>query len=961
MTQSPGDLDFTQRVQTLLADRYRVKRELGRGGMAIVFQATDEQHGRDVALKVLRPELAVALGAKRFLREIEIAARLQHPHIIPLLSSGQIEEILYFAMPYVEGETLRDRLQREKQLPIDEAIQIASEVGRALAYAHGQGVVHRDVKPANILFSSGQAVVADFGIASAVSIAGGEELTSTGLALGTPAYASPEQASGAADVDGRSDVYSLGCMLYEMLTGEPPFSGRTAQVILARHMIDPPPAVLTARPSVSPSVANAIDRSLAKTPADRFGTADDFVRALQAADTQPLPRSHEPEPSSPRTNIWAKPLGIALAVLATAAILFFLRPQAATLDANKVVYFPLSEERLGPEDAGTGYEVALAIEGALAYADPLEMLDGRLWMDESEDSSDRPPLGDLAESITREQGARYFLSGAVRGLRNSDSATITLRLHDLETRSPPVQSVRSGPMGRIALIGVDAVKELLPELVDPGREIDLTPIEDRDAAAVALWVQGEREYRRSRFNEARGLYERAIGLDSALALAAIQGAQAAEWGDRTGPEVMRLVGAALEYDSLLPPRYSYLAHGLDAYYRGQADSAIAQLRMAIEQAPSWTEALYITGEVQYHLLPSGMATDSVAEQSFLAALEADSTFTPPLLHLAEIALRSGDADRAELLIEELRRQGADAIPIGMRELMLDCVRDGPQSIDWPTETRDEVTVTRRAASAFIGGATQPACAEAGMRVFIGVEGAGGRGTAVTQLQGLLVAQGRNEEAIALVDSARVGTDGDSPKDFILDALAGAPMTAKANESVAFMLDRWGLDSLSTREHWLHGVWSIEKGDMEAARVHYRYLADSVRIEGQRHHRLLAESLTAHLALAEGDTAAALEVFRTLRPNAPRRIMWWRRVEPLPLDRLRLAEIMLARSEYDEAIVVASGFDHHQPAIYVTFVPRSLVIRIEAARALGRDDLVARYRARLENLGRNDLLEALDAS
>jgi len=202
------------------------------------------------------------------------------------------------------------------------------------------------------------------------------------------------------------------------------------------------------------------------------------------------------------------------------------------------------------------------------------------------------------------------------------------------------------------------------------------------------------------------------------------------------------------------------------------------------------------------------------------------------------------------------------------------------------------------------------------------------------------------------------------KTFTIDelaALAGAPMASKADEYVVYALQRWGLDSLTTRTHWLLGVWHIEQGDLEAARVNYRYLADSARIEGRRRHHLLAESLAGHLALAEGDTARALNVFRSLKPTAPRRILWWRRAEPLPLDRLRLAELLLATGEYEEALVTASGFDHHAPATYVAFIPKSLMIRIEAARALGRDDLVARYRTRLESLGREDLFEALDAS
>ena len=208
---------------------------------------------------------------------------------------------------------------------------------------------------------------------------------------------------------------------------------------------------------------------------------------------------------------------------------------------------------------------------------------------------------------------------------------------------------------------------------------------------------------------------------------------------------------------------------------------------------------------------------------------------------------------------------------------------------------------------------------------------------------------------SLVDSASAMTNGDSPKDYILNALAGAPTGAKADEFVAFTLERWGLDSLTTHTHWLIGVWKAGNGDLEAAREHYRYLADSVRIEGKRSHHLLAESLASHIALAEGDTTRAMFLLRSLKPTAPRRILWWRRAEPLPVGRLRLGELLLATGEYEEALVTASGFDHHAPAAYVIFIPKSLVIRIEAARALGRDDLVALYRQRLEKLGRDDLL------
>jgi hypothetical protein len=273
--------DTLERLEAALADRYTLQRELGRGGMATVYLAEDRKHHRPVALKVLRPELAAALGPDRFLREIELSARLTHPHILPLHDSGNADGFLYYVMPYVEGESLRDRLNREKQLPVDDALQISREVADALSYAHSHGVIHRDIKPENILVESGHAVVADFGIAKAITTAGGERLTETGLSIGTPAYMSPEQAGGHDQVDGRSDLYSLGCVLYEMLAGHPPFTGTTAHELLARHATDPVPPLRTGRATIPEPIEAAVELVLSKVPADRFATAQQFSQALQ--------------------------------------------------------------------------------------------------------------------------------------------------------------------------------------------------------------------------------------------------------------------------------------------------------------------------------------------------------------------------------------------------------------------------------------------------------------------------------------------------------------------------------------------------------------------------------------------------------------------------------------------------------------------------------------------------------
>jgi len=292
-----------------LQDRYTLERELGRGGMATVFLARDLKHDRLVALKVLHPELAASLGPERFLREIKVAARLNHPYIVPLHDSGQAGNLLYYVMPYVDGESLRQRLGREKQLPVEDALQIARNVAAALDYAHRQGVVHRDIKPENVMLHEGEALVTDFGIAKAISAAGGESLTQTGVAIGTPAYMSPEQAAGETEPDGRSDIYSLGCMLYEMLAGAAPFTGPTVQAVMARRFTETAPPLRAARPTVPEAVEQAVARALARVPADRFATAAQLAQAL-AVPSGTTPPGTAPTVSAAQTPTAGKSIAV---------------------------------------------------------------------------------------------------------------------------------------------------------------------------------------------------------------------------------------------------------------------------------------------------------------------------------------------------------------------------------------------------------------------------------------------------------------------------------------------------------------------------------------------------------------------------------------------------------------------------------------------------------------------------
>ncbi len=333
--------DPTTRLNAALEGRYRIERELGEGGMATVYLADDVRHGRKVAIKVLKPELAAMVGADRFLAEIRTTANLLHPHILPLYDSGEADGFLFFVSPYIDGETLRDRLDREKQLPVDEAVRIAAAVASALQAAHEQGVVHRDIKPANILLSRGEPLVADFGIALAVSESGGNRLTETGLSVGTPYYMSPEQATGDRDVEARSDVYALGCIAYEMLVGDPPYVGSTAQAVLGKILTEAPKAPAEVRPVVPKNVEGAVLKALEKLPADRFPSAEAFAKALADPSFrygEGLAAAAGPRRSAPM--LWKAATAVATAaalVLAALALRARSRPKA-----GPVMYFDVS-------------------------------------------------------------------------------------------------------------------------------------------------------------------------------------------------------------------------------------------------------------------------------------------------------------------------------------------------------------------------------------------------------------------------------------------------------------------------------------------------------------------------------------------------------------------------------------------------------------------------------------------
>ncbi len=521
--------DLRDQLQSGLADRYRLERELGRGGMATVFLVHDLRHDRPVALKVLHPELAATLGPERFQREIRTTARLQHPHILPVLDSGEVAGQLWYTMPYVEGESLRDRLRREGQLPLDDALQIAREVADALGYAHSEGIVHRDIKPENILLSRGHALVADFGIARALQVADSEHLTATGLAVGTPAYMSPEQADGASSVDGRSDVYSLGCVVYEMLTGEVPYTGRTPQAVIAKRVLEPLPHVRTLRAIVPEAVEQAINRALAVTPADRIATAAEFAKVLAqppaASGATTISRAAPPVTVDRPREVprWLVMLGLGV-LLGAAVLLAWLRarPQPGSASPKRLAVLPF--ENLGrPEDEYFADGVTDEVRGKLAALPGIEVI-ARTSSVQYKQTTKSP------QQIGRELGVEYLLAGTVRWEKEAAEpgrVRVSPELVQVSTASTRWQAPFEAPLTDVFRVQADVaarVAEALGLALGTGERERLAERPTENLAAYDAFLKGEEAtgglaIDLAAYRRAIDYYERAVALDSTFALA----------------------------------------------------------------------------------------------------------------------------------------------------------------------------------------------------------------------------------------------------------------------------------------------------------------------------------------------------------------------------------------------------------------------------------------------------------
>ncbi len=903
-----------------------------------MYLAHDRQHDREVALKVLRPELAAALGIERFLREIRIEARLQHPHILPLYDSGAADGLLYYVMPYVEGESLRDRIRREKQLPVAEAVRIAREVAEALDYAHKHDVVHRDVKPGNILLSGGHAVVADFGIALAISVADQESLTASGLAVGTPEYMSPEQGTGDSNVDGRSDIYALGCVLYEMLGGAPPFTGRTAQNILARHRQEPPPPLRVVRPTLPAALAEVVETALAKVPADRFAGADQFAAALTRAVAMPLPHR------AIGGTRWRRMLVLGGLTIGGVA-LWRLAPDAEPLDPNRVVVFPIQGASSAPRD-----DASLALVASLNTTSSLIGIDGGKLA---------PPGADRSAAAirrrVRSENAAFYVEGT---LLSADSLRLLLDLHDLRSGSVAHRLVtfRVGADGWA--VGVRAALEILPVLIQTGRSAELPSLQGRSPAAMAEYFLGERAYRRAAFGEALEHFHRAVAIDSGFALAALRGTEAASW-HRRPEEAEALVAVALANAQVLSLRQREFAWGVHAYMTGRADSAVQRFRNAIALDPTAAQPWMGLAETYHHLLPRASLLDSLAEQAYEQVRELDSTFAPVLFHLVEYAVRHDDQERAERLVGEYRRGSPDPDVLGTIELALGCVRGLMPATEWRAVVqRGPARVFEAAQLLALGGLHQPECAEAAWRALLAWDRTTGELAgryqfgALLGLHSLLIAQGRDADVRALLEGDTLFRASYRGQLYVLGALAGAGFDQEADAFAesARRAYRSSPQDLSSIELWFLGSWIAHRGGAAEAEEMSQRILRNAATGNPRRDSLLAASLWARATLAHGDSAGALRQLRALAPTAAsRQDLTWDPWESLGGERLLLARLLLARRHAAEALEVASGFDSPVPVSYLMYLPASLSVRVQAAAQLGDTRLAKASRERLAEL------------
>ena len=643
--------DLLPRLRAALGDRYTVEREVGRGGMATVYLAHDLRHQRRVALKVLFPEFARSIGADRFAREIGIAAGLSHPHIVPIYDSGDADGLPFYVMPFIDGESLGTRLEREPQLPVADALRIATEVADALDYAHGHGFVHRDIKPDNILLSGGHAVVADFGIARAIDAAAAGRFTTSGVSIGTPHYMSPEQIFAEDVIDGRTDVYALGCVIYEMLAGHPPFQGATMREIAMRHSRDPAPPLVNARPDVPAHVQSSVERALAKDVQDRWPTAAAFATALRGSGSTTV--AHRPG--------WKRAIAIgatAVTVLVVAIVgtVRFRAPPPATTDPGLVAVLPFRviEERDSTYQYLREGMVDL-LSTKFGAMEGLRTVDARAiltaWHRQVRTGVEPSP--DDARALARALGSGRFVLGDI--VATPTRLALKARLLDSDG-AELANATAEGPADSLfALVDKLSLELLARSAGESARRV--ADLASTSIPAVRAYLVGRAALRRGERAVAIRSFTDALELDTTFALAALGMASSGAWSQQAGQS--QAVRRGLRTGYALRDRLSHRDQLLFAAWVLSSDptthTSVQQLagwQRAIEVAPENPEAQYEYGDRLYHAGAQLGVVDAVdrATAAFSRTLALDSAQQQAIGHLVELAARAGDRIRTSTML-----------------------------------------------------------------------------------------------------------------------------------------------------------------------------------------------------------------------------------------------------------------------------------------------------------------------
>ncbi len=687
MSPDPTATDL-DRIQAALGEDYRLEREVGRGGMATVYLAHDRKHDRQVAVKVFHPNLAATLGASRFLQEIRVAAQFQHPHILTLIDSGEAEGFLYYVMPYVAGDSLRARLSKDGALPVIEAVRVLRDVVDALAHAHAHGVVHRDIKPDNVLFSERHAMVTDFGVAKAVSEGTRQpNLTTAGMALGTPAYMSPEQAAADPNIDHRADIYAVGILGYELLTGQTPFERDTAAAVLTAHLTETPPPVRTQRPEVPAQLEALIMQCLEKDPAQRWQTAEELRNRLDVLVTPS--GGITPTDTRPLTALASRkrrmPVALAGAFVAALAAVFWLRPSSNTA-VDRAVLAVAPFDVLGPnlEVWGEGVADLLAamLDGAGSVRTVPPSVVHRHWNGRADPAA--------ATALGEQVGSGLAVYGRIVA-EGSDSVRLTATLFDVAQGTRIRDFEIRGKASRVPDLADTLAVRLMAELTsasDAGAT-RLGSLGSSSPTAIKAFLQGEQHYRRNELDSAQAFYEEAVAADSTFALALNRLGTVLGWFARqTESDAMALRAAA--FNRGLAPRESLLivADSLAAAVATDLppDSTtlrlfqrlFATLELLDRRYPNDAQVQYLLGEAHAH---SGWATGSTERQAmeaFARLVQLDSTFAPAYFHLIEFRFRFDQvaAARRDLAAYLALDPGA---PHGQAGVLLDQLLDIPRA------------------------------------------------------------------------------------------------------------------------------------------------------------------------------------------------------------------------------------------------------------------------------------------